>query len=864
MHDTSLPIKALIISFVLMAPAVLAQSNPYSNVAPPQVPQQQAVFSRDNNDGGEADFGLEMDEQAKQKYEQRENEAAENFEAIMRPQNRKHRMNPPAKDIQNINTAGSIGLLGVKSAPASRGLSVSQPMNRDLRVQNPPKLEMPLAMFEALRTQVLKLQKKNSRRMSPAVVLGAASYTGKAVPGALMLTLKLEVTLGRPDTYKTVPLAGDDVVLVSASVQGKPVAVSRRNGYHVWVTSRTGELEVKVELLVPQRGPRGSIEYDFLVDRTPVTSLSCFFPVAGLEPRISASVQSVFTPKSGGTQVESTLRPTVRIHILGLKDLGEQEGRQAKVYAESLNLLSVEEDALELFSVVRFTILYAGTKNFSLLLPKDMEVISADGVGAFRYQETKKENGDTILTGETAFPIRNRYEISLRLRRKLTKKGSVFTAPLPKCIGVERQTGWLAVEVPGKLQLEEKRKEQVSLVTVQQLPQEMVKSAVSPILKAYRYHGDNVIVQLAATRLPETEPKSASVDRVRAFTKLTSEGNIITDLRITLRNRLLPHLSLTLPPGSTISSALLDGSPFTPSKDDKGKILLALKRSSGRQGLRPFTISLVIEKQTQPMGLWGFPSLELPALDLPVSTLAWTVFVPSRNRYGSLDGDMDEQVFTGRATWHRPVMHSTWGTQNTVINQGILPPSEDETANSADAGAMPVRFKIPKVGKRMEYQRYWIEAGSPVSVSFSFVRAWLRYPAWIFLVGLAAIGLLFLSLAFKPLPPRPLPCAGAVIAFFASWGACAIGGYVSLFFIVMAGLSLVAIKFRWLSVWLDASKRWRTTLTERFRDRDHDPEKWRGWPLAKTIIVTVGICFVGLLLLGSLGPLLYLLLFPLA
>jgi len=401
----------------------------------------------------------------------------------------------------------------------------------------------------------------------------------------------------------------------------------------------------------------------------------------------------------------------------------------------------------------------------------------------------------------------------------------------------------------------------VSVVTIQQLPSDMVKSAVSPILKAYRYHGDNPRVRLAATRLPEIEPKSASIDRIRAFTKVTTEGNIITDFRITLRNRLLPHLSLSLPAGAKISSALLDGTPFTPSKNKNGQILLALKRSTGRQRPRPFTISIIVESRMPALGWWGFPSLVLPSVDLPVSTLAWTVYLPARNRYGSLSADLDEQVFAGRAIWHRPVVHTTWAENNEVTTQDFLPTQAVTTA-SADASSMPVRFKIPKVGKRIEYQRYWIEAKTPVKVSFSFVRAWLRYPAWLLLVVVAAFGLLLVSLAFKPLPPKATIWTGVILTFSATWGALAIGGALSLFFIVLAGLTLATIKYRWLSVLSDTAKRWRGNLKQRFHERDHDPEKWRGWPLFKAIVISVGMCFVGLSLLGSLAPLLYLLMFP--
>ncbi|MEE8409953.1 MAG: hypothetical protein V3T05_10125, partial [Myxococcota bacterium] len=339
-------------------------------------------------------------------------------------------------------------------------------------------VEVPLVEFSRVRNRLKTLREMQARAEGPAVVLGAADYIGEARTGALALKLRLRVTLGRPNTWKTVPLVGDDVVLVRATDGGRSLSVSRRNGYHVWVTQRTGEMSLELDILVPARGPRGSIEFDFLVARTPVTTFQCRFPVPNLEPKLSAAVHSQVRTRGTVTVLEATLRPTTRIHLVGFRDFGQAEGRPAKIYAESLNLVSVAEGAIDVFSVVRYTILYAGTREFQILVPPGLTVVSADGEGAFRFELVKRADG-TLLNGETAFPIRKNYEISLRLHRETPKEEKVLDVPIPRALGVEREHGWLAVEVPSKLRLEEAERRDILVVDERQLPAEMVRNADS-------------------------------------------------------------------------------------------------------------------------------------------------------------------------------------------------------------------------------------------------------------------------------------------------------------------------------------------------------------------------------------------------
>ncbi len=591
-------------------------------------------------------------------------------------------------------------------------------------------IEVPADVFSSWWTAAKKnAEGRSTKRLGPAVVLGATRYQGEERNGVLHLTLSLSATLHREDAWKSVPLVGSGAIVVNAKVDGEPIATSLQHGYQVWHTRRTGEVSVEVELLVPPRGPRGSIEYDFVVARTPVTEFDCLFSVAKLEPRIDNPVSSKVTSDDGKTRLVATLRPATRLHLVGFRDLGAGPDAVARTYAESLNLLSVDDGSLDVFAALRYTILYAGQKRFDVVIPEGLTVVSADGEGAFQYTLEPLPEGQgagQLLRGQTAVPIRDRYEISLRLKRRTADGGDRFAVPIPTPQGVERHVGWIAVEVPGKLRLDEaSRRGEVREVDTRQLPRELVRSAVSPILRAYRFHGANRGLSLSATRLPEHDIVADSIDRVRATTVTSATGTVLTELRVTMRNRLRHSLALDLPEGATVKSALLDGLPVNPSRDASGRLRLPLKRSAGSIGaLAPLTLSVVFANEVQAPGLIGETDLALPAFELPVMSLQWTVYAPNSHDYQPLEADVPSQGYTGRLSWYRAAGART--SADAAPRRDRTPRVTPSAVTSADGGMMPVRITLPTGGKRLDYSRYWIPADTSVRTTLPYAAGWVR------------------------------------------------------------------------------------------------------------------------------------------
>lgn len=654
-------------------------------------------------------------------------------------------------------------------------------------------VDVPLDRYEAVRARVAAADAEASRAYATLVVLGASEYSGRAVEGGLALHLTLQATLRGPGLWKAVPIVGEEVAVIRAKAGNSSVALTNQSGYQVWVTDQVGEVTLELDLLVPARGPRGSLEYDFLIARTPVTRFDCTFPEVGLEPRIQRSVRAEVRAEGNSTRLDAWLEPTSRIHLVGFKDLGEEDGRAARVYVETLSLLSVQESQADLFSVLRYSILQAGTRQFDIWIPPGHTVVSADGDGAFRYTVEGTADG-TILHGETAFPIRDSYEVSVRLARTLDG-GPVDVAP-PHALGVEREHGWLGVEVLGALQLEEVARTEALTIDVAQLPDEVLGNAVSPVLKGWRYHTGAASVRLTATRLPEREPSSGSIDAIEAHTVIAAEGRARTELKITLRNRLRHSLRVRLPEGVEVRGCRLDGVAVTPSRSEDGALSLPLKRSQGDRPV-PFSLELSLEGGASALGLLGIPTLELPALELPVSSVKWDVAVPAANDYTRLYGDIAAQG----------APDEPWGSGGDLTT--------------------------------LRYTRYWLAGDQPVRVRFGYLKAWLRVPLALF----GAFGLVLLAgRAWRaPTPTRRVYLGGAWLGALACVGW--LGGVVPVGIAVIV-TALVLGAGTWLASLV------RTAWARLWARTDAEPREgsWRSRAFLGRVVLLGGAGIVSMML----------------
>jgi hypothetical protein len=309
-----------------------------------------------------------------------------------------------------------------------------------------------------------------------------------------------------------------------------------------------------------------------------------------------------------------------------------------------------------------------------------------------------------------------------------------------------------------------------------------------------------------------------------------------------------------------VRSAHLDGDTIQPSRDENGRLMLPLKRSEGGERLEPFTVQVVLESRIDPLGLAGQRRLVLPAIALPVSSAKWSVFLPSNNIYGELEGDVDAEPLAAEASWHQPVGSAA------PVRFGARKPGQDTGADAAaleagGSGMMSIRIEIPRSGTRLELERYWLGEGAPLEVSFRFLRGWLRFPAGILAALIVAAGLAFAATARRKGRRRLRIAAGIIVAAFAAWPLALIGGAPGICGAFAIAFVATALSYRWASRSIAAVAGYVKGLPARIKERPREPELSIGGLLAKSLIAT-GMLAAGFFLVAVIVRLVALFLHP--
>lgn len=86
----------------------------------------------------------------------------------------------------------------------------------------------------------------------------------------------------------------------------------------------------------------------------------------------------------------------------------------------------------------------------------------------------------------------------------------------------------------------------------------------APVLAAYRYTARPFNLQLELKPLAQAETISQVVDRASLVTRVSSEGQVVTEARYFVKNKGTPHLRVIVPAGAELWSVTVNGAPVVP------------------------------------------------------------------------------------------------------------------------------------------------------------------------------------------------------------------------------------------------------------------------------------------------------------
>jgi hypothetical protein len=365
-------------------------------------------------------------------------------------------------------------------------------------------------------------------------------------------------------------------------------------------------------------------------------ALSLDLPGHPADVRIEPGVIMRTTAAGDETHVDATLVPGTRATLSwsSRESAAPAAPREVRTISDVKTMLSVGEAELRMTALVAVTVLRGEAERLEVRVPKGFSVTGASGAA---LATTEERPGLLVLTVQR--PADRRHQFLLSLERSLGDAGTIET-PLVSVVGAERETGEVAVEAAGTVDLTATETDVLRRMDIREASAALRAIARFPLLAALRYHrrgAEPPAVALELTRFPDAPVIAAVAERAVVTTLATVEGRTLTEISLTMRNRAQPFLRVELPQGASIVSAEVNGQASKPAQGTDGTRIPLL-----RPGFRPvgaYNVSFVYVQTTTPFAKKGRAELTLPKMDVPVSLVEWEMFLPDRYRVKRFEGD---------------------------------------------------------------------------------------------------------------------------------------------------------------------------------------------------------------------------------
>ena len=149
----------------------------------------------------------------------------------------------------------------------------------------------------------------------------------------------------------------------------------------------------------------------------------------------------------------------------------------------------------------------------------------------------------------------------------------------------------------------------------------------APILAAYRYTTRPFNLKLALSPLAQGDSLSQVVDRAALTTRISKEGQVLTEVRYFVKNRGNPHFRLTLPKGTELWSASVNGVSVVP-VTDRGANLIPLPQRADPNAVLELDLKLAASLTNSPTRV----SIGAPIVSAPVMLAEWKLDPDARQR----------------------------------------------------------------------------------------------------------------------------------------------------------------------------------------------------------------------------------------
>jgi hypothetical protein len=429
-----------------------------------------------------------------------------------------------------------------------------------------------------------------------------------------------------------------DATLLEAAIDGRALPMVTEGTTHVALVAGPGSFVATLEVGSPVTASPGRASFVLPVPHAGSATATIEVPGEQSDVQVAGGLVLRRVSSSGRTTIDVTL-PTGRpaqVSWSTHEAAPTATPRDVRVLADVKSVVTIGEADVRLVSLVQANVIQGEPAQIAIALPAGYEVASVSGATLDR---SEAQADGLVLHVTDASARRHQFLVSL----ERAHAGGSFTLDtgLPTIPAAQRETGEVAIEGIGTIEISSPEMPGLRRIDVRELDPSVSAVARDALLAAYRYQrtaDEPPALTVNVRRFANAPVLAAVAERAEATTLVTSEGRALTEVTLWLRNRAQAFMKVALPPGGSIVSVEVAGSPAKPVEASDGNRVPLL-----RQGFRPtgtYSVSFVYVHSAAPFLKKGDMQMTLPKMDVPINVVEWEVFVPEQFRADRFGGNV--------------------------------------------------------------------------------------------------------------------------------------------------------------------------------------------------------------------------------
>ena len=283
------------------------------------------------------------------------------------------------------------------------------------------------------------------------------------------------------------------------------------------------------------------------------------------------------------------------------------------VQADVLHLFSIGEGIAYGSSVMNYTVSGAPVSAFRVELSDEYFNVEFTGKDIRNWEKTT--NGYVV---QLHTPVSGPYTLLATYERPFKAQGDTLAFTGARPLDAQAEQGHTLIVSAYQFQVKPADVSPGLLpLETGEVPPEYRLFFDAPILAAYRYTSRPFNLKLALSPLAQGDSLSQVVDRATFATHISKEGQVLTDARYFVKNRGNPNFRLTLPAGTELWSAQVNGAPVVPVLDGTSNLIPLPQRAD------PNAVLTVDLKLAARSGDAKRLSVAAPIVNAPVMLAEW-------------------------------------------------------------------------------------------------------------------------------------------------------------------------------------------------------------------------------------------------